>query len=74
MAAPAEHPAPCRTQGRRDITATRHLGSVTQTFRELGVTTAWEQMDLGDGSISSAIRDNYGNLINVLQEGASPTR
>ncbi|CAM5378996.1 VOC family protein [Streptomyces viridochromogenes] len=48
------------------------LASVTQTFRELGVTTVWEQMDLGDGSISTAIRDSDGNLINVFQEGASP--
>ncbi|MFJ4756988.1 VOC family protein [Streptomyces sp. NPDC088763] len=45
---------------------------MTQTFRELGVTTVWEQMDLGDGSISTAIRDSDGNLINVFQEGASP--
>lgn len=48
------------------------LDSVTRTFRDLGVTTVWEQMDLGDGSISTAIRDNDGNLINVFQQGASP--
>ncbi|MET8102322.1 VOC family protein [Streptomyces sp. NPDC005236] len=48
------------------------LGAVTQTFRDLGVTIVWEMMDLGDGSVSTAIRDNDGNFINVFQEGASP--
>ncbi|WP_372497139.1 VOC family protein [Streptomyces shenzhenensis] len=48
------------------------LAGATRTFRDLGVTTVWEQMDLGDGSISTAIRDNDGNLINVFQQGASP--
>jgi hypothetical protein len=30
------------------------------------------ERDLGDGSVSIAVRDNDGNFINVSQEGASP--
>ncbi|MFF4554373.1 VOC family protein [Streptomyces sp. NPDC001422] len=48
------------------------LSAVTETFRDLGVTIVWEMLDLGDGSVSTAIRDNDGNFINVFQAGASP--
>lgn len=69
----AEPPAHVRPIGNKALVfRVEDLRSVTQTFHELGVTTVWEQMDLGDGSISTAIRDNDGNLINVFQEGASP--
>ncbi|MEU1414861.1 VOC family protein [Streptomyces sp. NPDC005731] len=69
----AEPPAHVRPIGNKALVfRVEDLGSVTQTFRDLGVTIVWEQMDLGDGSISTAIRDNDGNLINVFQEGASP--
>ncbi|MET7741873.1 VOC family protein [Streptomyces sp. NPDC005385] len=69
----AEPPAHVRPIGNKALVfRVEDLASVTQTFRDMGVTTVWEQMDLGDGSISTAIRDNDGNLINVFQEGASP--
>ncbi|MEU8837081.1 hypothetical protein [Streptomyces sp900116325] len=69
----AEPPAHIRPIGNKALVfPAEDLGSVTQTFRELGVTIVWEQLDLGEGSISTAIRDHDGNLINVLQEGASP--
>ena len=48
------------------------LAAATSRFQELGVTLVWEQLDLGDGSVSTAIRDNDGNFINVFQSGASP--
>ncbi len=48
------------------------LAGVTGRFRDLGVTIVWEQLDLGDGSVSTAIRDTDGNFINVFQSGASP--
>ncbi|MGY4927955.1 VOC family protein [Streptomyces sp. 900105755] len=69
----AEPPAHIRPIGNKALVfRVEDLDSVTRTFRDLGVTTVWEQMDLGDGSISTAIRDNDGNLINVFQQGASP--
>ncbi|MFF9391383.1 VOC family protein [Streptomyces griseoluteus] len=69
----AEPPAHVRPIGNKALVfRVEDLESVTQTFRDLGVTTVWEQMDLGDGSVSTAIRDNDGNLINVFQQGASP--
>lgn len=69
----AEPPAHVRPIGNKALVfRVEDLRSVTRTFRDLGVTIVWEQMDLGDGSISTAIRDNDGNLINVFQEGASP--
>jgi catechol 2,3-dioxygenase-like lactoylglutathione lyase family enzyme len=48
------------------------LARATDRFRDLGVTIVWDQVDLGDGSVSTAIRDNDGNFINVFQSGASP--
>ncbi|MFF3517979.1 VOC family protein [Streptomyces sp. NPDC002573] len=69
----AEPPAHIRPIGNKALVfRVEDLAGVTRTFRDLGVTTVWEQMDLGDGSISTAIRDNDGNLINVFQQGASP--
>jgi catechol 2,3-dioxygenase-like lactoylglutathione lyase family enzyme len=49
-----------------------NLARATDQFRDLGVTIVWDQMDLGDGSRSTAIRDTDGNFINVFQTGASP--
>ncbi|MEH1166957.1 VOC family protein [Micromonospora sp. CPCC 205539] len=48
------------------------LARATDRFRDLGVSIVWDQVDLGDGSVSTAIRDNDGNFINVFQSGASP--
>ena len=48
------------------------LAQATTRFRDLGVTIVWDQLDLGDGSVSTAIRDTDGNFINVFQAGASP--
>ena len=48
------------------------LAAATGRFRDLGVTIVWDQLDLGDGSVSTAIRDTDGNFINVFQAGASP--
>ncbi|MEU8419510.1 VOC family protein [Micromonospora sp. NPDC048835] len=48
------------------------LAQATKRFRDLGVTIVWDQLDLGDGSVSTAIRDADGNFINVFQDGASP--
>ena len=48
------------------------LAAATSRFRDLGVTLVWDQLDLGDGSVSTAIRDDDGNFINVFQSGASP--
>jgi catechol 2,3-dioxygenase-like lactoylglutathione lyase family enzyme len=48
------------------------LAAVTGRFKDLGVTIVWDQLDLGDGSVSTAIRDTDGNFINVFQAGASP--
>ncbi|MFF0153726.1 VOC family protein [Micromonospora sp. NPDC005203] len=48
------------------------LAQATNRFRDLGVTIVWDQLDLGEGSISTAIRDIDGNFINVFQAGASP--
>ncbi len=48
------------------------LAHVTRRLRELGVDIVWDQLDLGDGSVSTAIRDTDGNFINVTQSGASP--
>ncbi|MET7950978.1 VOC family protein [Micromonospora sp. NPDC005324] len=48
------------------------LAQATSRFRELGVVIVWDQLDLGDGSVSTAIRDTDGNFINVFQAGASP--
>ena len=48
------------------------LAAVTARFRDLGVTIVWDQLDLGDGSVSTAIRDTDGNFVNVFQAGASP--
>lgn len=48
------------------------LAAATRSFRDHGVTIVWSEQDLGDGSVSTAIRDNDGNFINVFQEGGSP--
>jgi hypothetical protein len=48
------------------------LAQATNRFRDLGVTVVWDRLDLGDGSVSTAIRDSDGNFINVFQAGASP--
>ncbi|WP_430500764.1 VOC family protein [Micromonospora trifolii] len=48
------------------------LAQATNRFRDLGVTIVWDQLDLGEGSVSTAIRDTDGNFINVFQAGASP--
>ncbi|MFG2049454.1 VOC family protein [Micromonospora sp. NPDC048935] len=48
------------------------LAQATNRFRDLGVTIVWDQVDLGDGSVSTAIRDADGNFVNVFQSGASP--
>jgi catechol 2,3-dioxygenase-like lactoylglutathione lyase family enzyme len=48
------------------------LAAATSRFQDLGVTLVWDQLDLGDGSVSTAIRDDDGNFINVFQSGASP--
>ncbi|MET8085100.1 VOC family protein [Micromonospora sp. NPDC005237] len=48
------------------------LARAIERFRDLGVTIVWDHVDLGDRSVSTAIRDNDGNFINVFQSGASP--
>ena len=47
------------------------LEAATRRFRELGVTIVWDQLNRGDGNVSTAIRDPDGNFINVFQFGAS---
>ncbi|MEU3862164.1 VOC family protein [Streptomyces sp. NPDC028722] len=47
------------------------LAAATQSFRDHGVALVWSEQDLGDGGVSTAIRDNDGNFINVFQEDAS---
>ncbi|MFH9826428.1 VOC family protein [Streptomyces bobili] len=69
----AEPPAHVRPIGAKALVfRVEDLAAVTKTFQDLGVTIVWDQLDLGDGSISTAIRDDDGNFINVFQDGASP--
>ncbi|MCD0486009.1 VOC family protein [Streptacidiphilus sp. ASG 303] len=69
----AEPPAHIRPIGTKALVfRVEDLGSATEVLREQGVTILWERMDLGDGSVSTAIRDNDGNFINIFEEGASP--
>jgi catechol 2,3-dioxygenase-like lactoylglutathione lyase family enzyme len=69
----ADPPAHIRPIGTKALVfRVEDLTAATHAFRELGVSIVWSEQDLGDGSISTAIRDNDGNFVNVFQEGASP--
>jgi catechol 2,3-dioxygenase-like lactoylglutathione lyase family enzyme len=49
------------------------LATVSQRLQDEGVTILWREQDLGDGSVSTAIRDNDGNVVNIFQRGSAPT-
>lgn len=69
----AEPPAHIRPIGNKALVfRVDDLAHVTQVLHDLDVTIVWDQLDLGDGTVSTAIRDNDGNFINIFQEGANP--
>jgi len=69
----ADPPAHIRPIGNKALVfRVEDLAWATQVLRDLDVTIVWDRLDLGDGSISTAIRDNDGNFINIFQEGATP--
>lgn len=69
----ADPPAHIRPIGTKALVfRVEDLAAATRWFRDQGVTIVWSELDLGDGSISTAIRDVDGNFINVFHEGASP--
>ena len=69
----ADPPAHIRPIGAKALVfRVQDLAAATRWFRDHDVTIVWSELDLGDGSVSTAIRDNDGNFINVFQHGASP--
>lgn len=68
----ADPPAHIRPIGNKALVfRVGDLARATRALRDLDVTIVWDQLDLGDGTVSTAIRDNDGNFINIFQEGGN---